>query len=300
MVKVDMNFMLGDYRFATLLSSAEGENPLKVMLKFALKNGIIDSAIGTQREENGNFVPLIAMSEDDINRLSPIFFVQSGQNSLLKKAIQKYRLSRIGIVGPACIMDGVNKLQYYGMGCNWAKTRIALKVGLLCVGAVQEEGLKCELLEAGVGGDVKGNHLKENGIVFEAGNGEYSINLETHYSYINTGCRYCLNLSSRGVDLTFIPFKISEGFPVIVRSDRGEELVESLRESGILKARSISEKNLRRIIAPLETVIKWNIEQMLERAELKLPSNKWNPERFKKFYELWNSIEIEALDERML
>ena len=302
MIKVDRKFLLGDFKKVVLMESDQ-RPVITSILKFAFQSNIIDSAIGTIKNNKGNVLPAIATDEKDLENFSEIFFIQSGQNSFIKKAIQKYRLEKIAVVGPACIMDVINKLQYYGIGCNWAKSRIALKIGVFCIGAVSGEGLKCEIMETGKdNGNVEKNYLCREGIVFESQNEKLKVDIKTHYNYINIGCKYCLNLSARGVDITFIPFKVDNNkFPVIIRSERGEQILEAMnkcQEKFLIK--KAEEKHIKMIEEPLRTIMKLNIENILERAELNLPSNKWNRERFKKFYELWNSVGIEVLDERIL
>ncbi len=301
MIRVDRKFLFGDFEKFVLVRT-EKDTVITSILKFAFQNGTIDSAIGTTTDSSGNVHPAIATNENELENFSEIFFMQSGQNILIKKSIQKYRFEKIAIVGPACIMDGINKLQYYGIGCNWAKSRIALKLGILCVGAVSKEGLKCELLES-EGNQIFAirNYLTDKEIIFESKERKVAVNLETHYNYVNIGCKYCLNLSSRGVDITFVPLKINEQeFPVIVRSKRGEEILKSMENAGTVTLRKAEDEHVKTIENILSKIMKYNIEHILERAELKLPSNKWNEERFKKFYKLWNSVGIEILDERIL
>ena len=94
MIKVDRKFLLGDFKKVVLMESDQ-RPVITSILKFAFQSNIIDSAIGTIKNAKGNVLPAIATDEKDLENFSEIFFIQSGQNSFIKKAIQNPRTLNI-------------------------------------------------------------------------------------------------------------------------------------------------------------------------------------------------------------
>ncbi|TCK06596.1 Coenzyme F420 hydrogenase/dehydrogenase, beta subunit C-terminal domain [Phorcysia thermohydrogeniphila] len=299
MLRLDRNFLLGKVKSIYRVVS-EGENPLQLVLKKVMELEIIDGVLSAKREEE-KIVPKLFRTPAEIE-LSPINS-SFGINTLLKKAIQKYHLSRIAVVAPSCVMDGLNKTQYYGIGCNWVKTAVALKVGILCTGALTQESLSCEVLDLlGEREEVERCYYTELGLVYKLSSGkELPVNVEVHHHYVSSACRYCLNLSARGSDITYIPEREENSGIFIIRSERG------WRTLGLLQKRfpSLLKFNILRIsdISYVEELLRkkmiLNIDSILERVEMGLPGSKWDGNRFRKFYRVWNAISDFNIEEEV-
>lgn len=299
MLKLDRQFLLGKLKGIYEVTCIE-ENPLQFILKKMMKEELIDGVIGTT-QEGTKVKPKLFITPDEI-KLSRLSF-HSGQNTFLKKAIQKYRLNKIAIVAPSCILDGLNKTQYYGIGCNWAKTAVALKVGILCLGITSEKGLECELLD--ITGEVKRvvkNYLSPEGYFFETDSEErIKVDMETHHHYINSGCKYCLNLSARGSDITYIPLQDDSSGIFIIRSERGWRTLSILQKKfpEAFKFRLLGFKDISYVEDLLKQKLILNIDYILEKVEMGLPVPKWNSNRFRKFYRLWNSVNDVNIEEEV-
>ena len=297
MLKLDRQFLFGKLKGIYEVTCMEG-NPLQFILKEMMKEELIDGVIGTT-QEGTRVKPQLFTAPEEI-KLSRLYF-HPGQNTFLKKAIQKYRLNKIAIVAPSCILDGLNKTQYYGIGCNWAKTAVALKVGILCLGITSEKGLECELLDiAGENKDVVRNYLSPEGYFFETDSGEkIRVDMEVHHHYINSGCKYCLNLSARGSDITYIPLQDDNSGVFIIRSERGWRTLSVLQKKfpGAFKFKLLEFKGIDYVEDLLRQKLILNVDYILERVEMGLPVPKWNGNRFRKSYRLWNSISDVNIEE---
>jgi coenzyme F420 hydrogenase subunit beta len=200
-------------------------------------------------------------------------------------------------------MDGLNKTQYYGIGCNWVKTAVALKVGILCTGTLTQESLNCEILDLfGKKEEVKRYYYSKRGLVYELFSGrELSVNIEVHHHYVAAGCRYCLNLSARGSDITYIPEKNEKSGIFIVRSERGSRTLGLLQKEFplLFKFTALKSKDIEHIEELLRKKLLLNIDSILERVELGLPGSKWDGNRFRKFYRVWNAINDFNIEEEV-
>ena len=294
-------FTMGRYTKAFLVKDKKHSTPrnnLKAILKEAFKKGIIDSAIGTTLEkrcETPSVKPVFLKSIKEIEGFEPFFFIHGGQNSILKEITQRYSFEKLGIIGHSCILDGINKMQYYGIGSNFAVLKFSLKLGIACIGALSIEGINCLLKEKKYPScEFNEIHFKK-GKVFIAGKKQFAFPIEEYYYYLNEGCKVCMNLSSRGSDLTFVPY-LNNGYSLcLVRTSKGLKLFENPD----FEVKEAKEENIVEVEEVIKQVLKGNIENILERAELGVPSNKWDGNRFGKFSALWNNIYAENIEEEV-
>ncbi|ADU97085.1 Coenzyme F420 hydrogenase/dehydrogenase, beta subunit C-terminal domain [Thermovibrio ammonificans] len=287
MLNLNREFLIGEFKRAFKVESREG-TPLERLFKLMFKSRMIDGLLTANREGT----PILAKDEKEveINRLNRFF----GVNKLLKTAIQKHRLNKLAIFGPSCLIDGLNKAQYFGIGCNWAKTAVALKVGLLCLGSTTKEAAEAEMLEiTGRRLTPVKSYIDGGKLITETAEGE-EVELEpaVHHYYSNTACRYCLNLCAKGSDLTYVPLKGEKEALFIVRSERGWRTLAQVQQKfpGELLFKP-ENGELDRISALLKEKMLHNVAEIIERVELGLPVPKWSDNKLRKFYRAWNSVE---------
>ncbi|SNR85801.1 Coenzyme F420 hydrogenase/dehydrogenase, beta subunit C-terminal domain [Desulfurobacterium atlanticum] len=294
-------FTIGRYTKAFLIKdkkSCTSRSNLKAILKEAFKKGLIDSAIGTTLEkncENPSVKPVFIKSLKEIDSFEPFFFIHGGQNSILKEITQKYSFEKLGVIGHSCILDGINKMQYYGIGSNFAVLKFSLKIGIGCIGALSLEGMNCLLKEKKLPQCDFDETFFKKGRVFISKKEPFAFSIEEYYYYLNEGCKVCMNLSSRGSDLTFVPY-MEDGYSLcFVRTKKGLKLFENPD----FEVKEAQERNITEVEETVKQVLKKNIENVLERAELGVPSNKWDGNRFGKFSALWNNIYAENIEEEV-
>jgi len=299
MLRVDKKFLFGKYRMLYKVE-CQGINPLEFILKKMMDEDLIDGVIAPS--QTGTKVePKLFTQVEDIKLAKLLFY--SGQNTLLKKAIQKYRLNKIVVVAPSCILDGLNKTQYYGIGCNWTKTAVALKIGILCLGILSPASIEALSIDiTGKKQKITRNFLSPDGYFFETEEKrKVKVDMDVYHHYINSGCRYCLNLSAKGSDITYVPMEREENGILIVRSERGLRTLSILQKKFIqsFHFKPLSSNDLDYIERLLKEKLLLNIDQILERVEVGLPVPKWNGNKFQKFYNLWNSINSTNIEEEV-
>jgi len=297
-LRLDESFLLGKYKKAFKTVSKEG-TPIETLFNLMFRENLIDGLL-TYSKEKGKVVPKLILREGEF--LQPQVPFGFGLNSLLKKAIQKYRLSKLAVFGTSCVLDGLNKTQYYGIGCNWVKTAVALKVGQLCLGNITEEGIRALLLHLkGRGEKLKRAFIEERELIFQTDKGKLKIPMEVLHKYILSACRYCLNLSSRGSDITYVQKERENEGLFIIRSERGWYTVAKLqkRAPGELKLKGAGQEEVDSLVSLLREKILLNIDSIIDRVEIGLPVPKWSGNKLRKFYRLWNSIETSDFEEEV-
>ncbi len=295
MVALNSRFLLGKYREAFVVDG-KGENPIKAIFTLMLKFGLIDGLLTASKDGNS---PRLIFKAEDVE--IPVRNSCFGVNALLKKAVQKYRLSRLAVFGPACTFDGLNKTQYFGIGCNWTKTAVALKISFLCPGVLTDTAFLSEVV------DITGKRAGVSRFYFQKGKLHYQLKTgeeitvppSFHHRYVNSACRYCLNLSGKGTDLTAVYLKERDKVLLIVRSERGLSTLAQVQRSSpsTLYFRKADRKEVESLISFLKEKVILNITDIIERVELGLPVPKWNDNKLRKFYRLWNSIDVNSEEE---
>ncbi len=291
MLRINFDFIFGKFKAVCKLV-VHNDDPLEFLLKKSFELGVFDGVLTT--DINGN--PALFSSPENLTVSKTSFF---GVNSYLKKAIQKFRFSKLCVVGPSCILDGVNKTQYYGIGCNWVKTAVALKVGIVCVGAPVGEGNEIEILDlTGEKSKILEYRFAPSGFKALTEKGEVKIPLNVHHSYVNSACRYCFNLSAKGADISYVRTGEKCGI-LLVRSERGWETLRLVQGSfpQECSVELVGEEEISYLEGILREKLLLNVDSALQRFEAGFPEPKWNSNRFAKFYRIWNTLENSNIEE---
>ncbi|OMH40016.1 Coenzyme F420 hydrogenase/dehydrogenase, beta subunit C-terminal domain [Desulfurobacterium indicum] len=301
MLRLNRQFILGKFKKAFLIKAGKNTTPkdnLRVLLESAFDKGLIDSVIGTTVREKKGFTvttPIFIKSKEELRGNEQFFFVHGGQNSILKEITQKYSFEKVAVVGHSCVLDGINKMQYFGIGYNFTALKFALKIGIFCIGAASMEGIKCLLKEKGNKSGRINEIFINKGKIYIKSSKLFAFSPEEYYFYVNEGCKVCMNLSSRGSDVTFVPC-FDNGYSLcFVRSDRAQGLFDNVS----FEVKEAGEEEILRVENMAKEILKKNIETTLERAELGIPSNKWDGNRYGRFSALWNNIYVENIEEEV-
>jgi len=291
LLSLNEKFLLGSYKKVFKVQSSEG-SPVEKLFKLMLEKGFIDGLL-TCKEEKGHSHPALILKPEEVKipQVNRCF----GVNGLLKRAVQKLRLNRLAVFAPACMFDGLNKTQYFGIGCNWTKTAVALKVGLVCTGALTETAQRAEVAHiTGSLGEAERAFYHGSSLWYKLKDGrEVLVPVKVHHRYTITACRYCLNLSAKGTDVSFVPTREEREGLFVVRSERGWFTLAQIQKvaPSELKLQAATAKEVEEITETLRKKMVLNVQDVLERIELGLPVPKWSDNKLRKFYRAWNSIE---------
>ena len=295
MVRLNRRFLIGEFRGAFVVDG-RGKNPVEEIFKLMFEGKFIDGLLTCSKD--GTSPKLILKGEDvELPSKNACF----GVNSLLKKAIQKYRLSRLAVFAPACVFDGLNKTQYFGIGCNWTKTAVSLKFGFLCPGVLTDKGFLVEVKDiTGKDLQLERFYLREGSLYYLLEDGSnVRVPSSVHHQYVNSPCRYCLNMSAKGTDITCVYTEEEDKTLLIVRSERGWSTLAHIQKSfpGELLFRKATGELLQSVEDFLKEKMLLNVGDIIDRVDLGLPVPKWNDNKLRKFYRIWNSADINLEEE---
>jgi len=294
---------LGIYR-TCLKGFATNENVRKAsssggatsaIFSYAFDEGIIDGAIIAAPFDDPpwRFRPCIVKSAGEfVSRKSNSAYVMVPVNELLYEAVAKQRLRKLGIVGCPCHIHGLRKMIMQGKPVNIAKS-IHFMVGLFCAANYYGAGTKHLIAEIGNvgldevseidyrGGDWPGYltvKRKDNKVVTVSSKHDYIWHFLGASSYKRDRCLMCIDFAAELADISVGDSFITEPgadprvTAMLIRTERGEELVRRAVETGYLKTQSHDPNLIPRSGLGWEAKKHANVHRLLQRQRFGWPA----------------------------
>jgi coenzyme F420 hydrogenase subunit beta len=255
------------------------------LLTFALKTGLIEAAALTDRKELIP-VPRIVTDWREVVRCASSKFMAAPTLSSVNLAVRQGYQS-IGVVGTPCQMVAVAQMKSNPLGEEAHKVPVSLTVGLFCnwyLDTRQLIDLLSEKLDisAIVGMDIP--PPPANSLVMDTVDGSMEISLSEIKPLIPRTCFICPDMTSELADVSVGMFEGRPGWnTLILRSDKGAELIEYARREGFIETGDFPAKNLKHLSRAaadkkdrsLRTLIRRRLinNKGEERAALRIPQN---------------------------
>lgn len=246
--------VLGIYRKLTsarakpTIDKAQDGGIASALLAHALKAGIIDCAIVTDRDENWQTVPRVATTAEEIDSAAGTKYTISNSVIALKDALEK-GYQKIGFVGTPCQIQALRKVQLLEEPYEFGQARIALLIGLFCMENFEYDALMNGVVRGMFGlepKDVKKFEIKKGMFRVIASDGKaHEVKLEETDKFTFKGCEPCFDLVSELADISVGSVGSAEGWSTVMsRTDIGEQLYSSALSAGVLQEKAVSDKGL--------------------------------------------------------
>lgn len=220
---------------------------VSALLIFALKKGTIRSAILT--DTGGPFSPAgkIAENRSEVLDCTGSRYSGSASLSVLNRAIQEGK-DRLGVVGLPCQMEALDRMRRIEPDGKERSDRVALKIGLFCTWALDYRRLEDFLRQKGVEGEaLKFDIPPPPSEIFLVQNkaGRRDFDLADIRSMVQKGCTLCRDMTAELADVSVGTVEGLEAWnTVIIRTDRGRELMDAAVADGRLETDQLPEENL--------------------------------------------------------
>jgi coenzyme F420 hydrogenase subunit beta len=226
-----------------ILNVCQDGGAVTALLLFALKEGIIDGAIVTMKDQEKPFYPrpALATTAEEILQSAGTKYFYSLNILALTEAI-KQKKSHIAFVGTPCQIRAIRKMQTAGLKKYVAPLKIL--IGLACSECFTYEGLMENHIRKrlGINPDyVKKINIKGKMLVM-LDSGAVSIPLTETKQYTRQSCRFCGDFSSELADISAGGVGLEGWTFIIIRTEKGEELFSGAERAGVIKTRSASEE----------------------------------------------------------
>ncbi len=219
---------------------------VSALMAFALKTGRIDAAALTDREDLIP-VPRLVTDPEEVLKCASSKFTAAPTLSVLNQG-RRDGYSRIGVVGTPCQVMAVAQMRMNVLEKEGFQDAVGLVVGLFCTWAVDTRKLAALLSDRLDASGIRKMDMPpppSELLVIDTGQGKVEVPLDEIRPLVPTGCQICPDMTSEWADVSV---GVMEGKPewntLIIRTDKGRELVEEACKAGMLVTEEMPEKNL--------------------------------------------------------
>lgn len=221
---------------ADILKVAQDGGAVTSLIAYALENNVIDGAITASRESDWKSSTNIIKDRKTLLASAGTKYSRTPSIKLMSEALKSgnYRLT---VVGTGCQTTAARRFH----------SRIADKIprvdltiiGLFCFESFPHEELK-ELVEKEFKikmDDIAKTDIKKGKFIVWTKDGkELTVPVKSFDSAVGDSCRICINFASRLADLSIGSIGTIDGWStVIIRSEKGQELVEHAEKAGYIE-----------------------------------------------------------------
>jgi coenzyme F420 hydrogenase subunit beta len=208
---------------------------------------MIDAAVVTDREGMVP-VPRLVTKPEAVIKCASSKYTAAPTLAALNRGIQAGHTS-MGVVGTPCQAMSVSQMRTNPLERDDFKDPVSLLVGLFCTWALDTRKLIAHLTECVDISCIRGMDIPpppSEILVIDTGNGEKKeIPLDEVRPLVPLACHICPDMTSEWADVSV---GVVEGRPdwntVIIRTEKGQQLVEKACEQGYLVTEEMPEQNL--------------------------------------------------------
>ena len=238
---------------------AQHGGTVSTLLTLALEKGLIDTAVLADREENHRSKSVAVSDPSQVASLSGSKFSVAPTVAKFNEVSQESP-SKIGVVATPCQALSLARMRVYPQpGDEGRVNKLELVIGLFCGWALSWRELD-RLIKEKVGTErVKSMDIppsKHQVMEIHTEKGITEIPMEEVQACIRESCRYCYDLTCEFADLSVGSARSAEGWEVdrgwnqvLVRTDKGQELIDLARSLGVLEFKPVPPENLNKLKA---------------------------------------------------
>jgi len=243
----------------TIRSAAQHGGTVSALIKLALEEGLIDTALLSERRED--HLPLSHTADNAESVLSGAgsSFVVSPTLANFNAA-SKGTAQKIGVVATPCQALALAKMRVN----TWPEDterikKLSLVIGLFCGWALDWKKLKALVAEECGGKKIRGMDIPPSGhACMELYTDDHTIQvpIEKVNQCVRQACNYCFDMTCEFSDIAVGSARSPDGWnvdrgwnQVIVRSDLGQSLLDLAQHKGVLEFKPVPPANLEKLKA---------------------------------------------------
>ncbi len=226
---------------------AQHGGTMTALTELALREGLIDAAVLTRSQGGLNPEGVLAVTPEEVRACSGSSFQVPPTLAVLNRALQENRYHSIGVVGTPCKTLAVYKMMAKPLAENDNHVdNIGLVMGLFCGWGLDWDGLN-DLAARHTKDPARIAHMdippsKYHSLDLSEDGKTTSVNLDEVTPLVRSGCWYCTDMTAEFADLSVGGARSADGWDVdkgwnqvIVRSEKGQRLLDLAREKGVLE-----------------------------------------------------------------
>lgn len=255
---------------------AQHGGTVSALLSLALNEGMIEAAIVTK--ETDPFLPAgtVAHNSLELRQAGRSKFVAS-PNLATFNQLAKSEIKKIGLVATPCQALALAKMRQKNYSTKFYHIDKAnLVIGLFCGWALSWREFRDLIKKKMNNNKILGLDIppsKYQSMEVHTEGGIVNISLAEVLPAVRSACRYCLDMTAEFSDLSVGSARLPEGWEVargwnqvIVRTKKGEELLELARSRGLLEFRDVPAGNLERLKAAAANKKRAAIKNLIQKS----------------------------------
>ena len=211
-------------------------------LYFLFEQNKIDFALGAKMSNTiWRPEPLLLKSKEDIIQTAGTKYV----NNPTLRILNEFNSSNhsVAVVGVPCMMQALLKSEIYDIGIP-SLNNVKYKIGIFCMESFSYQSLLkiCEVLRVEIN-DIKKMDINKGKFFVYTNNGEESSVPIKEISHLaREDCEVCFDLTSESADISVGSIGSPSGWnTVIIRTETGKKLYESLIANNLIESKPIKE-----------------------------------------------------------
>jgi len=244
----------------SIREKAQHGGTVTALTELALREGMIDAAVLTHSVNTLDPEGMLVTDPSEVRKCSGSSFQIAPTLAVLNRALAEERYHSIGVVGTPCKTAAVYKMRHDPLPDNNNHAEdIGLVIGLFCGWGLDWD--KIQALTEKYAGAAEVSHAdippsKYHSYEITADGKTISVNLDEIIPMVRTACRYCSDMTCEFSDLSVGGARSADGWDVdrkwnqvIVRTARGQELIELAKKRGVLEFKEIPDTALDKLKA---------------------------------------------------
>ena len=242
----------------SIRSKAQHGGSMTALVELALKEGFIDAAVLARSQGGLNPEGVLASTAEEVRACSGSSFQVPPTLAVLNQALREDQYHKIGVVGTPCKTLAAYKMKANPLPENDNHAgNIGMVFGLFCGWGLDWDGLNA--LAARHADPAKVSHMdippsKYHSLELREDGKTVSVNLDEVTLLVRSGCRCCADMTAEFADLSIGGARSADGWDVdkgwnqiIVRSEKGRQLLDLARETGVLEFKEPMEGGLEKL-----------------------------------------------------
>ncbi len=223
-----------------VLENGQDGGTCSAILIWCLEKGIIDGALVSFLEGDGSTWKTrsgVARSKDEVLKSAGSRYTYSANTLAYREAVDA-GLEKLALVGMSCQASAPPMMATRGV--RKVSRRIVLTLGLLC-SKTFDDRIFDELLDARYGlsrSQIAKMNIKGKLQLWTRDGGYVEVPLKECHEFTREGCKMCPDFSAEHADISLGGLGQTSGWTLtIIRTEKGEEIVDSMISEGRLEAR---------------------------------------------------------------
>jgi coenzyme F420 hydrogenase subunit beta len=221
---------------------------VSALVAFAIERGFIDSAVLTKSDASLLPAGVLARKASEVLSRAGSNYVAAPTLAAFNREAQREEVRRVGVVATPCQALALAKMRGSALENRNHIEKLSLVVGLFCTWALDYQAFASFLAERTPLERVSKLDIPPppaNVLQVVAGSEKLSISLDEVRRFIRPSCNVCLDMTAEFADVAVGAAEGIDGWnTLIVRSERGRELVEAARKAGVIETDALPDENL--------------------------------------------------------